>query len=398
MKLTVYHENGADGKVVRYVRPYLGTDSKGRRIRPRKSFPEARSDEEALALAREWLPSQFPTAHLGIQNTLEAVLATYVALKPREGASDNTIKKYESYLKYVTGSVARKAPSEVTSKDVLEMQDAMLAPKREGGRGLSRDTVIGFHWFLSGAWRWMIQHGIADTNPVDGAGKPEPSNKEANVFDAKELADLEVALREECMAKNPVTMAERVRLETARAATIALHTGMRVGEVCAIRRRDVNHALGCIYVSGTIVERRGAKVYRQNRTKTRRRRSVAVSHELMRFIDSIIAEHKGQETVLHGPDAPVIACRRGWTRPSEISKAFKVILLDHGISVEHTFHSLRHTHATTLLMTGADLKTVSERLGHANPATTLNKYSHVLPGRDALVAEAFSNQHALYTD
>ena len=54
------------------------------------------------------------------------------------------------------------------------------------------------------------------------------------------------------------------------------------------------------------------------------------------------------------------------------------------------FHTLRHTHATALLLGGADMVTVQERLGHASVATTLSLYGHVLPGRDAEVAERMS--------
>lgn len=395
MEITVYHETTADGRILRYVRPYLGTDRNGRQIRPRKSFPDAATDEEALEAAQAWLPTQFPTAHLGIQNTLAAVLATYVATRERDGKSANTQKKYESYLNYVTGNVAAKAPTEVTSQDILSLQDELAAPRSEGGRAAKPSTVIGFHWFLSGAFRWMMLHGIVEANPVPGAGKPSPDYQEADVFAGRELERLEVALREECSKTSPATMADKVRLEAARAATIALHTGMRVGEICALRQRDINHALSCIYVNGTIIERREKKVYRQNRTKSHRRRSVAASADLMHFMDQIMVSHRRQSTVLHGPDAPLLAARRGWMRPSEVSKAFKQIMVDHGLEEGHTFHSLRHTHATQLLDSGTNIKIISERLGHSSPATTLNKYAHRLPGRDAQAADVFSEQHRI---
>ena len=61
-----------------------------------------------------------------------------------------------------------------------------------------------------------------------------------------------------------------------------------------------------------------------------------------------------------------------------------------GLPKSCTFHSLRHTHATWCLANGVDLKTLSERLGHANEATTLRLYAHCLPGRDAAAAETFA--------
>jgi len=51
-------------------------------------------------------------------------------------------------------------------------------------------------------------------------------------------------------------------------------------------------------------------------------------------------------------------------------------------------HDLRHTHATHLLTTGANVKIVSERLGHASVAFTLDTYGHVMPGQQADAAAA----------
>ena len=51
-----------------------------------------------------------------------------------------------------------------------------------------------------------------------------------------------------------------------------------------------------------------------------------------------------------------------------------------------SLHDLRHTHATLLLKAGVHVKVVSERLGHANVAFTMNVYQHVLPGMQAAAA------------
>ena len=55
-----------------------------------------------------------------------------------------------------------------------------------------------------------------------------------------------------------------------------------------------------------------------------------------------------------------------------------------------SLHDLRHTHATLLIKAGVPVKVVSERLGHANVAFTMNVYQHVLPGMQADAAAAFA--------
>jgi len=54
-------------------------------------------------------------------------------------------------------------------------------------------------------------------------------------------------------------------------------------------------------------------------------------------------------------------------------------------------HDVRHTHGTLLIKAGVPVKVVSERLGHANPAFTIDTYQHVLPGMQAEAARTFEN-------
>ena len=64
--------------------------------------------------------------------------------------------------------------------------------------------------------------------------------------------------------------------------------------------------------------------------------------------------------------------------PNLVARAFSKLIKKAGLS-DLTIHGLRHTHATMLLKAGINPKVVSERLGHASVATTIDFYSHVLP-------------------
>jgi integrase len=55
------------------------------------------------------------------------------------------------------------------------------------------------------------------------------------------------------------------------------------------------------------------------------------------------------------------------------------------------FHDLRHTHASVLIASGADVKVVSDRLGHAHPAFTMHTYQHLLPRMSADAADQFAD-------
>jgi integrase len=66
-------------------------------------------------------------------------------------------------------------------------------------------------------------------------------------------------------------------------------------------------------------------------------------------------------------------------RPAYLTLEFQRLARKLGLSSTR-LHDLRHTHASQLLRAGVHIKIVSERLGHATVAITLDRYSHLLPG------------------
>ena len=73
--------------------------------------------------------------------------------------------------------------------------------------------------------------------------------------------------------------------------------------------------------------------------------------------------------------------------PHAVYESFKRIVRNAGVPAMR-FHDLRHTHGSLLLKEGIPVKVVSERLGHAHIAHTLQTYQHVLPGMQAAAADA----------
>ena len=372
----------ADG--TRYVRPYLGTNRlTGKPIRPYHRFPDAKTDDEALDMARAWLAEVAPAADVGVSHRTGDLLARYVRWVEENGRSANTVKTYRSLMRHA-GPIADVPARDVRVPDLELLYHGLLTPKDAGGAGLSANTVIAFHWFLSGAFGWMCSIGACDLNPAANATPPSPEAYEAVAFDHEAFARLVRVLDEE-RGREASGRRDLLRRESAFGAYLALNAGLRCGEVCALRRRDAQLLRHSIHVAGTVVEARGG-TFRQPTTKSRRTRNVSVSSE----VEDAIREHESLLEGNRGPKSPLCTVDGGYVRPSAMSEAFRAICADHGLPADATFHSLRHTHATWLLLNGADVKTVSERLGHSSPAVTLKVYAHVLPGRDAQAAEIFS--------
>ena len=90
-------------------------------------------------------------------------------------------------------------------------------------------------------------------------------------------------------------------------------------------------------------------------------------------------------------DHDLIVCTSTGTpiNPNNVTRSYQRLVMLAGVP-EIRVHDLRHTAATMLLRAGVPAKIVSERLGHATIAITLDTYSHVLPDMQELAVEAMS--------
>lgn len=151
---------------------------------------------------------------------------------------------------------------------------------------------------------------------------------------------------------------------------LALDTGMRQGELLALRWQDI--------VDGVIRVNRSldANTMEIVAPKTRSGRRAIVLNP--RVLTELAAHRDRQRARGHDGELVFTDSRGGPLRPSNFHRnSFRPLLLKAGISSSVRFHDLRHTSATLLLAAGVNLKIASERLGHANIATTADIYAHV---------------------
>ena len=372
------------------ARAYLGRTPDGKKIEPFRSLPGATSREDAERLAAAW--GRTLTGEGSVRSMILAdLLDDYIGDRAARGSAENTVRQWESFNRcYVRRFLTGRRADEVTPSDVAAFERRLLAPKAKGGAGVSRNTVTNVHYFLRGAFDQMRRMGIVGSNPVASVRHPALDRSEAVSVDEWDYPKLSKALSEAMGAGFEDARSMR-RAAFATAAWISLRTGMRCGEVCALRRRDVSARRLSLHVGGTVVERKGAGAVREPRTKGRRPRNVSVTQG---DVDRLRALFARQDAALEGlgPDSPVITVDGGFCRPGDVSAAFSALRDSLGLPKRLTFHGLRHTHATWLLTSGVDAKTVSERMGHSDVATTLRIYAHVMPGRDAAAAQAFADE------
>ncbi len=151
---------------------------------------------------------------------------------------------------------------------------------------------------------------------------------------------------------------------------LALNSGLRLGEILALRvGRDISPTGRTITVRET--RRRGVTGPPKSKESARQVVLHPTAAEVLADViadqgDGALAFPINEATVSHSMAG---ACKAAGVR-------------------QRRFHDLRHTHATLLLASGANIRAVSARLGHATAAFTLQIYGHVLPGMDEALAEA----------
>jgi integrase len=167
-------------------------------------------------------------------------------------------------------------------------------------------------------------------------------------------------------------------------------TGLRRGELVALRWSDLDLARSTMTVnqSATVVE--GVEVV--SVPKTRRTRRVV---DLDPTTVETLQRHRSRQREQHlALGVTATASDRVFTgdlgdplRPDSVGQAFRRLVMSADVPVIR-LHDLRHTHASHLLRAGVNVKVVSDRLGHASVSFTLDTYGHVMPGQQAEAAAA----------
>lgn len=159
---------------------------------------------------------------------------------------------------------------------------------------------------------------------------------------------------------------------------VAAQTGLRAGEICGLRVRNVNALRGEIRVVEQIAERTGE--FAALKTES--------SHRVVPVLPETIAVIEGQlARCPRKPNETVFARSSGAPLTSgQVGARFRKVARVAG--VDTTFHALRHFYASALLDRGVPVKVVQGLLGHSSAVMTLNVYSHIMPSADAAVRDA----------
>lgn len=298
-----------------------------------------------------------PVGRLTVGEHLDNWLAGYA----RTACSERTCDGYQSIVK----NHLIPALGHIQLKQ-LQPQAIQVYYGKACGK-LSARSVQHHHRVLSQSLRYAVRQGILGRNVCELVTSPS-SRKKA----MRTLIPGEVEVLLEKASSNqfyPVVYT-------------AVSTGLRQAELLGLRWRDLDLDLMSISVSQTLYKRRGVCTFKSPKTSGSSRR-VAMTPKLALFLRGYRKERELLSLELGkilGLDDLVFANYEGKPMdPSYLTHTFARIVSQAGLG-KIRFHDLRHTFASLALLRGAKPKVISEALGHASVAFTMDTYSHIIEG------------------
>jgi integrase len=175
---------------------------------------------------------------------------------------------------------------------------------------------------------------------------------------------------------------------------LAVHTGMRQGEMLALRWQDVDLENAVVSVRRTLTRSGGRVVFGEPKTN-KSRRSIRLTQQAVEALRSHLERQLRDMEILgdrYQDQGLVFTTDTGAPiNPSNLRQRSYAPLLKRAGLPHMRFHDLRHTCATLLLSRGVHPKFVQELLGHATIAITLDTYSHVMPSMGDATARAMED-------
>jgi integrase len=307
--------------------------------------------------------------------TVAQFLADWLENVHRRRLRPRTYERYDEVINlHVIPALGRYQLQKLTAQHV----QAFYTKKVD--EGLASTTIHYYHSVLHNALSMAVKWGLVSKNVCDLVTPPRKERYEIKPLTVEQAQTLLAAARGH---------------KWEALFTLALATGMRRGELIALKWQDINFKTGTLQVV-RVLTRVPTKmpnrehVYIEAEPKTQKsRRSVIIAP----FALEALKEHRVRqlEAKLKAgaswEEHDYVYCTLHGTHlgPNHVVEEFK-LLLKRAELPDIRFHDLRHSAATLLLSIGIHPKVVQELLGHTQINITMDVYSHVLPGmqKDAM--------------
>lgn len=330
-----------------YAKWYVGTRQIKRKIgRKRKrgsreGLTKAQAEKEMRRLMREVKPT------LQERLTLREVGDAYIAhVRDFLERKPSTVQDYEGILNKAERGLPKKTTDRYDGSDIEGYASSM----KKAGR--SPKTINNHLNFLHGLFAFAEKRGWAPGNAVAEAERPRADGADPDIRFI-DLEELEALLRE--VPDDVLGAVERPLYLT------AAMTGLRQGELIALRWKDVDWKAGLIRVR---------RNYTRGRFGTPKTKRSSRAVPMPERVAAVLKQHFKRSSYTGADD--LVFCHPETGAPfdaSKMRKRFKVALKAAGVR-SIRFHDLRHTFGTRMAAAGAPLRTIQEWMGHRDYKTT----------------------------
>jgi integrase len=328
-------------------------------------------------LLDEWLPSIEPTPGTA---------------RRRSQVEPATWDSYRRIVRaYLVPSLGPIRLQKLTRRDINALYDRLERTGGRSGKGLAPKTMRNVQGVVHKALSDALQQELVSRNVADKMVMPELEKEPSEWWSVEELRQFLEHVREDRLYALWLLFAT---------------TGMRRGEALGLAWDDINLDTGEVFISWTLGSI-GGKVTWKKRPKTKAgRRRIALDPATVDALRSWRQQQR-KERLAAGPEW--ISARPDWrgvsrdsvvfTRasgaaldPKKVTDAFNARGKAAGLR-RIRLHDVRHTYASAALKNAtswAEVKVISERLGHASVGITIDTYAHVLPSQDRETADTLA--------
>lgn len=307
-----------------------------------------------------------------------------------------TIEEYNNLLNvHILPAIGHLKLSKVQPIHLNKLYTDMLESRKDNQPGgYSPTTIKRCHAVTSSIYSTAVQWNIVTDNPCERVKPPKQTNTSADIKHFT-IEQTEAFLRE----IDRQTKQGFIKLQHNIFFQFCIFCGLRRGEAVALLWSDIdmNTQTVSITKSTAIVE---GKPYTKAPKNHSSERVISVPSHIIKLLKRYRLEYDtyhmsvGTRWIEH-PDRKeylFIQWNGAQMYPSTPYNVFKDVL--HRYNAEHEeqlpnipLHGLRHTSATLLISQNVDVRTVSNRLGHAQTSTTMNIYSHSLQKKDTAASD-----------
>ena len=230
-------------------------------------------------------------------------------------------------------------------------------------QGKAHATCVKVYTILHSLFKMAYMTDVVPIDPMDKVERPKPRKNELKDADVEAYTVEEVQRIFTALEREPLKWRVLLRL--------LIDTGIRRGECCGLRRQNIDFKANTITIAGNLCYTPQKGIYLDT-PKSGKVRTIDVDPEiisLLRQLRQEQASHAISTYAFTQPNSPEPM------HPQSPAKYMQKFSKKYGVPNLHP-HKLRHTFASIAITNGADVASVSEKLGHSDKAVTLRMYTH----------------------